>query len=122
MFTTYCFFRDIPEGHLSIEKADNKQSNFANELKNLGKDFFKSFCKWLRIVIGAREKVFNSFESRLFSIKNLDLTHDPATEPEVATKATKAKTKCKTSSLKLREEFLNKIKNEKNVDEQTFKD
>ena len=25
------------EGHLSIQKADNKQSNFANELKNFSK-------------------------------------------------------------------------------------
>ena len=31
------FLRDIHEGHLSIEKADNKQSNFANELKNFDK-------------------------------------------------------------------------------------
>ena len=28
------FLRYIHEGNLSIEKADNKQSNFANELKN----------------------------------------------------------------------------------------
>ena len=31
------FLRDIHEGHLSIEKADNKQSNFANELRNFDK-------------------------------------------------------------------------------------
>ena len=31
------FLRDIQEGHLSIEKADNKQSNFANILKNFDK-------------------------------------------------------------------------------------
>ena len=30
MFTTYCFLRDIREGYLSLEDADNKQSNFAN--------------------------------------------------------------------------------------------
>ena len=46
------------ERYLSIEKADNKQSNFANELKNFN---------------SAREKVFHSFESRLLSI-NLDRT------------------------------------------------
>ena len=28
------FLRNIHEGHLSIEKPDNKQSNIANELKN----------------------------------------------------------------------------------------
>ena len=43
-------------------------------------------------------------------------------EPEVATKATKSKNRCKISSLKLREEFLNKIKNEEiKKNEQIFK-
>ena len=31
------FLRGIHEGHLSIEGADNKQSNFANELENFDK-------------------------------------------------------------------------------------
>ena len=31
------FLRDIHEGHLSTEKAGNKQSNFTNELKNFDK-------------------------------------------------------------------------------------
>ena len=31
------FLRDIHEGHLSIEKADNKKSNFAYDLKNFKK-------------------------------------------------------------------------------------
>ena len=33
----YCFLRDINEGYLSTEKADNKQSHFAYELKNFEK-------------------------------------------------------------------------------------
>ena len=34
----YLFFlRDTCEGHLSIEKADNNQSNFTNKLKNFEK-------------------------------------------------------------------------------------
>ena len=37
MFTAYYFLRDIHEGHLSIEKADNKKSNFINELKKFDK-------------------------------------------------------------------------------------
>ena len=37
MFTAYCFLRDIHEGHLSIEKADDKKSNFINELKKFDK-------------------------------------------------------------------------------------
>ena len=71
-----------------------------------------------------REKFLNSFKSRLFSIKNLDKIttlepKEPATEPEIAsettkaTKMTKAKTKCKASSLKLHGDFLNKIKKKK---------
>ena len=51
--------------------------------------------------------------------KNLDKipTHQPATEPELATEPTKtkAKTNSKISSLRLREEFLNKIKNEEKI-------
>ena len=31
------FLRDMHEEHLSIEKADNKQVNFANEINNFGK-------------------------------------------------------------------------------------
>ena len=69
-------------------------------------------------------QVYISFKSKLLSINNLDkitkreptlkpaidpeVAKEPATEPEVATeptKATKAKTKRKISSLKLREIF-----------------
>ena len=123
------------ERHLSIEGADNKQSNFANELKNFDKGIKtldkNSFLNNLELLFSAREKVLNSFRSRLFPIKNLDKipTQKPATEPEIATeptkarKATEAKTESKISSLKLCEEFLNEIKNEeKNVNEQIFRD
>ena len=90
--------------------------------------------KGTKTLFSARETVLNSFKIRLFPIKNFDKvptrepTPEPATEPEVAkepttepevakestraTKTTTAKTKRKTSSLKLRETFLNEIKNE----------
>ena len=57
----------------------------------------------------------------MFPIKNLDKipAYEPATElatelevPTEPTKATKAKTKNKISSSKLREKFLNGIKND----------
>ena len=79
------------------------------------------FLNNLGLSFSAREKFLNSFKSRLFPIKKLDKvptcepTPEAATEQEVAaepTKATKPKTKRKISSLKLHEEFLNKIKNE----------
>ena len=80
------------------------------------------------MLFSAREKVSNSFK-RIFPIRNLDEipTRKPTAEPKVATestkstKAAKAETKRKISSLKLREEFLNKIRSEeKNTNEQTF--
>ena len=37
MFITYCFLRDMHNLYLSFEKAANKQSNFANELKHFEK-------------------------------------------------------------------------------------
>ena len=34
-FFAYCFFlRDVPEGHLSLEDADDDRSNFSAKLKN----------------------------------------------------------------------------------------
>ena len=94
------------------------------------------------LLLSAREKVLNSFKSRLFPIKNLDkipihvptpilatepeaakeratepeVAKIPATEPEVGieltkeTKAKKAKSKRKISSLKLCGKFLSEIK------------
>ena len=136
--TTYCFLRDTHVGRLSIEKADKKQSNFANGLKNFDKGTKtldkKSFTNNLGLLFSAKEKVLIIFKSRLFSIKNLDQisTREPTeqgTELEVTTeqtksaKPTKAKTKHKISSLKLREEFLSKIKNEKKtVNETIYRD
>ena len=99
--------------------------NFDRGTKTLDK---KSFLNNLGLLFSAREKVLNSFKSRLFPIKNLDTfpTREPTrgttTETKVAKepakqpiKATKAKTKRKISSLKLREELLNKIKNEEKI-------
>ena len=37
MFITYWFLRDISEGFLSLEDADNKQNKFPTELKNFDK-------------------------------------------------------------------------------------
>ena len=79
-------------------------------------------------MIKEREKVLNSLKSTLFLIKDLDKipTPESATEPEVVKelmKPTKAKTQRKISSLKLHEEFLNKINYEdKNIIEQIFKE
>ena len=69
------FLRDIHEGNLSLEDADDEQRNFSAILKNLdkGKKQLKNnFLSNLGLLFNAREKVLNNFKSRLFSIKNLD--------------------------------------------------
>ena len=59
---TYNFSENslIHERHLSIEKADNKRSNFANKLKNFDKGIKtsekKSFLNNLGLLFSAREK------------------------------------------------------------------
>ena len=83
---TFFFLRKIHEGHLPIEGADNKQINFANELKHFDNDTKtidkRSFLNNLRQLFGPREKVLKNFKSRLFPIKNVDKipTRQAATE------------------------------------------
>ena len=70
------FLRDIHEGNLSIGKADNKKSYFVNELKSFDKSTKalekKPFLNNLGLLLSARDKVLNSFKSRLFLLKKLD--------------------------------------------------
>ena len=60
----------------------------------------------------------DDYASMILEAKRKSAGEEPATKPEVATEPTKTKTKLnKIYSLKLSEEFLNKIKNEKNINE-----
>ena len=65
----------------------------------------ESFFKYLGVFFIGREKVLNSFKSRLFPIRNLDKL--PTLEPtlELATKPTEHK----KSKLRLQQEFMNEI-------------
>ena len=112
--------------------ADNKPSNFVNELKNFekGTHTFEKKClkNNLVLLLSTTENVLNSFKNKLFPKRNSDkiptreptltatepeVAKEPSAEPEVATEPTKAtRTKRKISSLKLRENVLNEIKNE----------
>ena len=69
------FLRNIHEGHLSLNDADDEQSNFAAKLNNLdkGKKTIKKgfFINNLGLLFRDREKVLNNFKTRLFPIKNL---------------------------------------------------
>ena len=61
---------------LTLEEADNEQSNFENELKGIDKGirckfiWKNSFLNNVWFILGAREKVFNYFKGRIFPIKD----------------------------------------------------
>ena len=83
----------------------------------------RSFLNNLGLSFSAREKVLNSFKSRLFPTKKLYKipTPEPTAEPtpEVATEATP--TKHKKSKLKLQQKFMNGIVvHEKDINNEIF--
>ena len=68
-------------------------------------------------------KFVDDYCSLVLEAKRMAGGEEPATKPEVATEPIKARTKSKISLIKLREEFLNKTKNEeKSMQEQIFRD
>ena len=70
------FLKDIHERYFWIKDADDDQSNFPAELKNLDKGTEKIekdfFLNNLGLSFSATKKVLNNFKGRLFPIKNLD--------------------------------------------------
>ena len=85
------FLRDIYKNDLSVENANNKQSNPFKELSNTSKaeEPIKNnfFLEKVRILIEARENVLNSLKSNVFPIESStpdptpDPTHDPTLDP-----------------------------------------
>ena len=129
------FFRDAHEGYISLENADLKRGNFAIELKSFEEGTKtiekKSFLNNLGFLFSAREKALNSFENKLFPIKNLDEipTRQPAPQPtpEVTTELIPKQptettpTKHKKYKLKLQQKFMNKIiADEKDINNAIF--
>ena len=74
--------RDIHEGDLSIDGADNRQSNCINELKSFDKGTKtldkKSFLNNLGLLFSARKNVLISFKSKLFPIKEREQAPEQA--------------------------------------------
>ena len=67
-------------------------------------------------------KFVDDYCSLVLETKRMAGGEEPATKPEVATEPIKVRTKSKISLIKLREEFLNKTKNEeKSMQEQIFR-
>ena len=95
------------------------------------------FLNHIGLFFSAREKSLNTFKSRIFSNKKIyktsklkpifesafQLAPEPTPEKTKETKATKTKSEHKIFPLKLREEFLNEIKNEENnINKQIFRE
>ena len=89
----YLFFkRNIHERYLSLNDPDDKQSNFARELKNGNKGKKQVISHYFnRTWNYAREKVLNNLEYRLFPIKNLDKIPTREAKPELAKEPSKHK-------------------------------
>ena len=73
IFFAYYVLRDIHEQHLSLKDANDEQSNFAANIKNLDKtwknNWKKVFLNNLGLSFSARENVLNNFKSRKNCIK-----------------------------------------------------
>ena len=113
--------RDVHEGNLSTEK-DNKQCNFANNLKNFNKGIKKLEKKYflnnLELICSITEKVLNSFKNRLFPIKNLvknpKASTNTRTSSRTNTRSSNITNRSNTnytqeSKLKLQQEFINEV-------------
>ena len=71
----------------------------------------KSFLNNLDLFLSAREKILNNFKSKIFPIKNLG--ENPTTEPTPESMV---------FDIKLRENFINKIENDKkNINNEIFR-
>ena len=114
--------RDVHDGNLSTKKADDKQSNFANKLKNFNKGIKtlekKYFLNNLGLFCSTTEKVLNSFKSRLFPIKNLvknsKVSTNTRTSSRTNTRSSNITNRSNTnytqeSKLKLQQEFINEV-------------
>ena len=66
------FFRDMYTNNLSVENADNKQSDLLKMFGNLIKGKKSSEkISFLKILVKARKDVLNCFESNIFPIKKM---------------------------------------------------
>ena len=101
------FFRDMYTNNLSVENADNKQSDLLKMFGNLIKGKKSSEkISFLKILVKARKDVLNCFESNIFPIKKM---------PDTTPRHTWSKTP------RLNEHFINDIKNnERNINSEVF--
>ena len=66
------FFKDMYTKNLSVENADNKQSDLPKMFGNLIKGKKSSEkISFLKILVKAREDVRNCFKSNIFPIKKM---------------------------------------------------
>ena len=77
------FLKDIHKNVLSIENADNEQSNAFKQLSNISKGEISienfPFLENGRVLLKSRESVLNSFKSNAFAIENITPKSTPNT-------------------------------------------
>ena len=116
------FLRNIHSGVSSIEDGHNEKSKLLKKLSNINENENQSKIKYFLKNVG--EKVLNSFKSNIFPTKNSTPEPTPnaivfnTPEPtEVKTKNSKKK----SSAVKLHEEFVNEIVNDrKDINDKVF--
>ena len=106
------FLSNIDTGVSSIEDADEKKSRLFKELRDKRENSIekKHFVKKFRIF----PKVFHSFKSNIFLLKNSTSEpklHSAAFHKHKRTKVQTKMSKQETSPFKLNENFMNKIRN-----------
>ena len=113
------FLKDIYANVLSIENADNEQSNLFKELSDLnkgGKQIEKiTFAENIGILLETRENVLNSFNSNVFPIENSISELRPNHPVFYSPKRTRARSrisKIEVSLFELNENFVDGIRDE----------
>ena len=123
------FLDSIKNMKYQYKKHDIKQKEFSRYLKRIR--IVNKSEKQKKILANINElfneinnviKFVDDYCSLVLETKRMAGGEEPATKPEVATEPIKVRTKSKISLIKLREEFLNKTKNEeKSMQEQIFR-
>ena len=124
------FLDSIKNMKYQYKNHDIKQKEFSRYLKRIR--IVNKSEKQKKILANINElfneinnviKFVDDYCSLVLETKRMAGGEEPATKPEVATEPIKVRTKSKISLIKLREEFLNKTKNEeKSMQEQIFRD
>ena len=111
------FLRDTHDGSWSLEDANKRKIQLANEFKDMGEGKIpvekRALLKNAVLLISARKKYLNNFKGKIFRTKNPELTLEP--EPEQESESTAfatpepSKETAKISQCRLYKDFFEKL-------------